>query len=101
MSGIGKYLKHSVDIVLVTMTKGIRTTVTAEDVPAFITQTEGVFRDEQGDHFGTKTIVFLAGDVDIDMDDELIVDGRQRPIANISKERGLSTEVHHLEVELQ
>lgn len=98
--GIGKYLTHSVDIVYVTMTVGVRTTTTVTNVPAFITQKTVVLRDESGDHFGTRTVIFLKGDVTLDEIDELIVDGKQRPIANIFRVRTRSAAIHHLEVEV-
>ena len=98
--GIGKYLKHTVDIVYVTMTKGIRSITTSTNVPAFITQKTVVLRDESGDHFGTRNVVFLKGDVTLDEIDELIVDGKQRPIANIFRVRTRSVAIHHLEVEV-
>ena len=85
--GIGRYLKHSIDIVYVTMVAGVRSTTTVTDVSAFITQKTVVLRDEAGDHFGTRNIVFLKGDVTLNEIDELIVDNKQRPIANIFRAR--------------
>ena len=99
--GIGKYLKHTVDIVYVTMTKGVRSTTTSTDVPAFITQKNVVLKDESGDHFGTRNVVFLKGDVTLDEIDELIFDSKQRPIISIFKVRTTSDAIHHLEVETQ
>lgn len=98
--GIGKYLTHFVDIVYVTMAAGVRSTTTVANVPAFITQKTVVLRDESGDHFGTKNVIFLKGDVTLDEIDELIVDGKQRPIANIFRVRTRSVAIHHLEVEV-
>lgn len=98
--GIGKYLTYSVDIVYVTMAAGVRTTTTVTNVPAFITQKTVVLRDESGDHFGTRNVIFLKGDVTLDEIDELIVDGKQRPIANIFRVRTRSVAIHHLEVEV-
>lgn len=99
--GIERYLKHTVDIVYVTMTKGIRSTTTTTDVPAFITQKTVVLKDESGDHFGTRNVVFLKGDVTLDEIDELIVDSKQRPIVSIFRVRTRSAAIHHLEVEVQ
>lgn len=99
--GIERYLKHTVDIVYVTMTKGIRSTTTTTDVPAFITQKTIVLKDESGDHFGTRNVVFLKGDVTLDEIDELIVDSKQRPIVSIFRVRTRSAAIHHLEVEVQ
>ena len=99
--GIGKYLKHTVDIVYVTMTKGVRSTITSTDVSAFITQKTVVLKDESGDHFGTRNVVFLKGDVTLDEIDELIVDSKQRPIVSIFRVRTKSDAIHHLEVEVQ
>lgn len=99
--GIERYLKHTVDIVYVTMTKGIRSTTTTTDVPAFITQKTVVLKDESGDHFGTRNVVFLKGDVTLDEIDELVFDSKQRPIISIFKVRTKSDAIHHLEVETQ
>lgn len=101
MSGIGKYLTHSVAIVYVTMTRGVRTTITKSDVPAFITEKTVVFKDETGDHFGTRHVVFLKGDVTLSEIDELIIDDKQRPIVGIFRVRSGSNAIHHLEVEIQ
>ena len=98
--GIGRYLKHSVDIVYVTMVAGVRSTTTVTDVSAFITQKTVVLRDEAGDHFGTRSVVFLKGDVTLNEIDELIVNGKQRSIANIFRVRTRSNAIHHLEVEV-
>lgn len=98
--GIGKYLTHSVDIVHITLTKGVRSTITTFNVPAFITQKAVVLKDESGDHFGTRNVVFLKGDVTFDEIDELVVDGKQRPIVSIFCVRTKSDAIHHLEVEV-
>ena len=99
--GIGRHLKHRVDIVYVTLTKGVRSTTTTLDVPAFITQMTVVLKDESGDHFGVRDVVFLKGDVVLNEIDELIVDSRQRPIVKLSYVRTKSNAIHHLEVALQ
>ena len=101
MISIDKYLKHKVDVVRVTLTKGIRSTTTSIDIPAFITQKTVVLKDESGDHFGTRNVIFLKGDVTLDEIDELIFDGKQRPIISIFKVRTRSDAIHHLEVETQ
>lgn len=98
---IRKYLKHKVDIVHVTLTAGVRSETVTTDVSAFITQKTVVVKDEIGDHFGTVHIIFLEGDTIIDEIDELIVNGKQRPIVSIFKVRDTSTVIHHLEVEVQ
>ncbi|MCK4498889.1 hypothetical protein KAU11_00150 [Candidatus Babeliales bacterium] len=98
---IRKYLKHTVDIVHVVLTAGVRSEIVTTDVPAFITQKTVVVKDEIGDHFGTRHVIFLEGDTVIDEADELIVDGKQRPIVDIFKVRDTSTVIHHLEVEVQ
>ena len=98
--GIGKYLTHSIDIVYVTMAAGVRSTITVTGVPAFITQKAVVLRDESGDHFGTRNVIFLKGDVTLNEIDELVVDNKQRPIANIFRARTRSAAIHHLEVEV-
>jgi hypothetical protein len=98
---INKKLKHKVDIIYVTMTKGVRSTTTSTDVPAFITQKNVVLKDESGDHFGTRNVVFLKGDVTLDEIDELVFDSKQRPIISIFKVRTKSDAIHHLEVETQ
>ena len=100
MNRINKYLKHAVDIVYVTMTRGVRTTTTTSDVPAFITQKTVVLKDEAGDHFGTRHLIFLAGDTTLDEIDEIIVNGKQRPIVDLFRVRSKSQAVHHLEVEV-
>mgnify|MGYP001105170554 CR=1 FL=1 len=100
MSSINKYLVHTVDIVHVTMTKGVRSMTITTDVAAFLTEKEVLYRDAQGDHFGTRTIVFLRGDTDVEEKDELIIEGKQRPIVNIHAARDLTPIVHHLEVEV-
>lgn len=98
---IERFFTHTVDIVYITMTAGIRSEVISADVPAFITQKVVVLRDESGDHFGTKNIVFLKGDTTINEIDELIVDEKQRPITKIFRVRTRSAAIHHLEVEVQ
>lgn len=98
--GIGKYLTHLVDIVYITLTKGVRSTTTTFNVPAFITQKTVVLKDESGDHFGTRNIIFLKGDVILNEIDELIFDGKQRPIISIFRVRTRSDAIHHLEVEV-
>ena len=101
MTSINKHLKHTVDIVYVTMTKGVRTTTQTSDVPAFITQKTVVIRDELGDHYGVRDVVFLKGDVVLNEIDELIIDNKQRPIVNISRVHTKSSVIHHLEVVVQ
>lgn len=98
--GIGKYLKHTIDIVYVTLTKGVRSETLVPDVAAFITQKTVVLKDETGDHFGTRHLIFLAGDTVLNEIDELVVDDKQRPIANIFRARTRSAAIHHLEVEV-
>lgn len=98
---IKKYLKHTVDIVHITLTAGVRSETVTTDVSAFITQKTVVVKDEIGDHFGTRHVIFLEGDTVIDEADELIVDGKQRPIVDIFRVRDTSTVIHHLEVEVQ
>lgn len=100
MSSIDKYLVHTVDVVHITMTKGVRSTTTTADVAAFITEKEVLYRDAQGDHFGTRTVVFLKGDAIVEGKDEIVVEGKQRPIVNIHAARDLTSAVHHLEVEV-
>ena len=97
---IKKYLIHKVDIVRITIAKGIRSETMESDVSAFITQKTSVIRDEAGEHFGTGHLIFFAGDVTLDEDDELIIDGKQRPITDIFKVRDTSNIVRHLEVEV-
>ena len=98
---INKKLKHTIDIVYVKMAKGVRSTITSTDVPAFITQKTVVLKDESGDHLGTRHVVFLKGDVTLDEIDELIVDSKQRPVVSIFRVRTKSDAIHHLEVEVQ
>ena len=98
---IRKYLKHTVDIVHITLTAGVRSETVTTDVPAFITQKTIVIKDEVGDRFGTGHVIFLGGDTVIDEVDELIINEKQRPIVNIFKVRDTSTVIHHLEVEVQ
>lgn len=96
---IDKYLTHLVDIVKVTMAAGLRSTTTVEDVAARITSRMRIIRDAGGDRFVSATIVWFKPDQDIDGQDEVVVDGKTRPVAEIVKARGRSG-VHHLEVEL-
>ena len=98
MNSINRYLVHTIDVVHVTMTHGVREEKTTEDVPAFVTEKEVLYRDAQGDHFGTKTIVFLKGDAVVEEKDELIIEAKQRPIVSIHPARDLTSVVHHLEV---
>jgi hypothetical protein len=99
--GIGRYLTHTVDIVHVTMTRGVRSTTTTSDVPARISESAVTTRDESGDlvHF-TKTMVFLAGDTEIDEGDSIIIDEKERPVVNIARCRRRPSVIHHLEVEV-
>jgi len=97
---IKRYLTHKVDIVNVTLTRGIRSTVTMPDVAAFITQVGGKISDDSGDHFYMKTVIFLEGDVDVSIGDELIIDSHQRPVVDILYARTTASGIHHLEVEV-
>lgn len=99
--GIRKYLKHKVDVVYVTMTKGVRSETIVLDEPAFVSQRTIVLQDELGDHFGTKHVIFLRGDITLNEIDELVVNDKQRPIISIFKVRTTSDAIHHLEVETQ
>lgn len=96
---IDKYLTHTVDVVKVTMAAGSRSTTTVEDVAARITSRTKVVRDSGGDRYSSVTIIWFKPDQDINGQDEVVVDGKTRPVAEIVKARGKSG-IHHLEVEL-
>ena len=100
MISIDPFLKHTVDVVKVTLAGGRRTTETEKDVPAFVSSRQGVARDETGDHSVSTTVVFFKPDQDISQQDEVVVDGVTRSVRNIVKARN-DRGVHHLEVELQ
>jgi len=93
-------LRHTVDIVKVTIARGIRSTDIISDIPAFISERSYVIRSEAGDVLGSRTVVFLNRDANVAEQDEIIVDGIQRPISRIVKARGRPRLIHHLEVEL-
>jgi hypothetical protein len=97
---IDTYLTHLVDIVAVTISKGERTEVTTEDVPARITSRREVVHDSRGDRLASKTVVYLKPDQTITGQDEIIVDSQQRAIAAIVRARD-AVDIHHLEVTLQ
>lgn len=97
---IDTYLTHLVDIVAVTISKGERTEVTTEDVPARITSRREVIRDSRGDRLASKTVVYLKPDQAVIEQDEIIVDNQQRAIAAIVRARD-AVNIHHLEVTLQ
>lgn len=97
---IGRYLRHRVIIVRITLTKGVRTEVPETDVVSFITHRKAIVRDVRGDIPQNRTVVYLLGNTVLDEGDEIIVDGRQRPIEQITLVRGKTSVIHHLEVEL-
>lgn len=97
---IDSYLTHLVDIVAITISKGERTEVTTTNVPAFITSRREVIHDSRGDRLASKTVVYLRPDQALTEQDEIIVDGQQRPIAGISRARN-AVGIYHLTVTLQ
>ena len=98
-NSINKYLTHNVDIIKVTMIKGVRSTSTVTNQPAFISNGEKVVVDRLGSHLIKYTKIYMKPDTDINLGDELLFDGRTRPIKNILKSRNLAG-IHHLEVEV-
>ena len=96
---IDRFLTHTVDIVKVTMSAGSRSVTTVEDVPARITSRIRVARGVGGDRQISKTIVWFKADQDITEKDEVVVDGKTRPVSQIVRARD-KVEIHHLEVEL-
>jgi hypothetical protein len=98
---IGRYLTHKVDIVHVTTANGVQSTTTTPDVSARISEKVVTNRDVTGDLVSyVKTIVFFAGDVVIGDNDYIIIDGKERPVVNISRLRKRPQTIHHLEVEV-
>jgi len=102
MSGISKYLTHTVTIVKVTLARGERTVTEIDDVPAFITSIRTVIRDVSGDHFVDKTLIMLEHDTDVTEQDEIKVGSVASPIAEIRAPRSTrSSNASHLEVLLK
>ena len=99
--GIGRYLTHEVDIVHVTMTKGVRTTTTSSDVASRVTEQVVTERGTAGEflHY-TKTVVFFKGDIVIAEDDCIVIDGKERPVTGIARLRKSPNAIHHLEVDV-
>jgi len=90
-------LTHLVDIVNVTLSSGSRSESIQEDVPARIAERREVIRSADGDRLASSTVVYLANDVTITDQDELIIDGTRRPIVELIKARD-ETGLHHYEV---
>ena len=97
---ITHYLTHEVDIVAVTMTLGSRTVSTTTGVPAFIESRRVVETDAAGEHVESDTIVWLKPTQTISEDDEILIDGMNRPIRRINRVRQKNGDIHHLEIEL-
>ena len=102
MRPIKRYLKNSVDIVSVTMTKGVRSTDTTIGVSAYVTSTIKVDRSAGagGDIYERKDLIFFAGDVTIEEKDEIIVGSVTRKIDYIRIWKSLHNVIHHKEVVL-
>lgn len=99
--GIGKHLIHTVDIVHVTMTRGVRSETITSDVAAYVSERKVVRRNESGDLYEMlRTLIFLAGNTVIAEDDNVIVEGKTRPVVHIHPARTKRTGIHHLEVEV-
>jgi len=97
MTTINRYLTHTVTIGTVTMAAGVRTVVDVENVPAFITNRDGVTRSGSGTFIKTETVIFLKPDQSISFDDQITFDGNTFPVVDIYKARD-EVGVHHLEV---
>ena len=102
MTRIGIYLNTTVTIVKIALASGDRTEVEVPNVPAARFRANSFVRTPTGDSYVSKTFIGFLSNVDIDGEDEIIVDGVKRPIANIEyvKESRFSTAVDHIEVEL-
>jgi len=96
---IDKYLTHTITIVQVTMAKGVRSTVEVTNVPAFITNREGIVRTGSGNFAQSDTIIFLKPSQAITKDDEITFDGITHPVMEIKRARNAQG-IHHLEVTL-
>lgn len=96
---IDSHLVHTVDIVHVTMARGDRSVTITSGVSACVASVSDVHRDASGIHYETNTLIFLKPDEVITEKDEIIVDGKYRPVAGIEYCRD-STGIHHIEVKL-
>jgi hypothetical protein len=83
ISSITSYLTHTVDVVAVTISSGSRSTVTTTGIAAFIAQRRSVRRDVGGDHEASETIVYFEPDQSLSLQDEIIIDGKTRPVKKI------------------
>ena len=101
MTTFKRHLKHLVDIVHVTLSKGTRSVTIDTNIPAFIAEETVVIKSTEGDSLQTRTVVFLDSDVVLLDTDEITVNGKTRPIANILTARHIrKNTIHHFEVTL-
>ena len=97
LSKITRHLVHTVDVVRISHSNGVRSESTTEDVAARITNRSRYVRDEAGDRIVSKTVVWFEPDADVLVTDEIIADGVQHPIEALIKAREGNGVVHHLE----
>jgi len=90
---------NTVDTTWTSITTGVEDGV-KDGVKAFITEVTENVRSVKGDHDVNRTVVYLLPTQTVTEQDEIIVDGNQRPILRIGKGRN-SEGVNHLRVVLQ
>ena len=102
MIRIGQYLNSTVTIVKVSLARGDRTEIEVPDVPVALFRRRDFVRTPAGDSYVSKSFLGFLPTVDITGQDEVIVDGVKRPIADIEHVRvsRYSSAVDHIEVEL-
>jgi len=99
---IRKYLTTTVDIVHVTVSRGVRSETVDEDIPAFVADIRRLQQDATGDHVAYETVVFFNNDITVANSDEIIVNGIQRGIHRIKPLVNPRTnKLHHTEVILK
>lgn len=87
IGSITPYLKHTVSIVKVAMAAGVRTVTQVDNVPAFVFEDRGLRRNREGDLEHATTCVYLEPDQDVVEVDEILFNGRQRPIRRLTPTR--------------
>jgi len=99
ISSFNARLTHTVSIVNVTISAGARSESVQTNVPARVAEKRELIRTAAGDRLASNTVVYLKHDANVSEQDEIIVDGKQRPIVKLVHARD-EAGVHHLEAYL-
>lgn len=96
---LAKYRNTLVDVVHITNVYTGRTEdSTDEDVRVKAGQKHINAKDATGNHWIAADLLLFAADADVEADDEVIFDGKQRPIASVVKPTNHRGNVTHIEV---